>query len=50
MRVLVTLVCAEPGCGSAYSTRKNKKNTTEKIKLKKYCKFCRKSTVHQETK
>jgi large subunit ribosomal protein L33 len=29
---------------------KNKKNTTEKLELKKYCKFCRNHTAHKETK
>ena len=33
-----------------YSTRKNKKNTTEKLVLKKYCKFDRRHTEHKETK
>ena len=29
---------------------KNKKNTPEKLELNKYCKFCRKTTKHKETK
>jgi large subunit ribosomal protein L33 len=29
---------------------KNKKNTTEKLQLKKFCKSCRRHTVHKETK
>ncbi len=29
---------------------KNKKNTTDKLQLKKYCRHCRKHTVHKETK
>jgi large subunit ribosomal protein L33 len=29
---------------------KNKKNTTEKLQLKKYCRSCRRHTVHKETK
>lgn len=33
-----------------YVSRKNIKNTTDKIELKKYCKFCRKSTIHKEVK
>jgi large subunit ribosomal protein L33 len=33
-----------------YVSRKNIKNTTDKIELKKYCKFCRKSTIHKEAK
>ena len=33
-----------------YNTNKNKKNTTDKLKLNKYCPFCRKHTEHVETK
>ena len=40
-RVLVSLMCEE--C-------KNIKNTPEKLELNKYCKFCRKTTKHKETK
>ncbi|WP_455257501.1 50S ribosomal protein L33, partial [Peptoniphilus asaccharolyticus] len=29
---------------------KNKKNTTERLELKKYCKFCKEHTTHKETK
>ena len=48
-RVKVTLRCAE--CKQRnYNTMKNKKNTTEKLELSKYCPFCRKHTKHVETK
>mgnify|MGYP000841656763 CR=1 FL=1 len=33
-----------------YNTMKNKKNTPDKLELNKYCPFCRKHTVHTETK
>jgi len=33
---------------SRYHTTKNKKNTTERIELKKYCRFERKHTAHKE--
>ncbi|KJU85097.1 Ribosomal protein L33 [Candidatus Magnetobacterium bavaricum] len=33
-----------------YSTRKNKKNTTGKLTLKKFCRHDRKHTEHKETK
>lgn len=33
-----------------YSTKKNKSNTKDRLELKKYCRFCRKHTVHKETK
>jgi large subunit ribosomal protein L33 len=29
---------------------KNKKNTTDKIQIKKYCRNCRRHTMHKETK
>ena len=48
-RLTVTLACGE--CKNrAYTTQKNKKNTTNRLELKKYCRFCRKHTVHRETK
>ena len=49
MRVKVTLRCNE--CKQRnYNTMKNKKNTPDKLELKKYCPFCRKHTPHTETK
>lgn len=33
-----------------YVSRKNIKNTTDKVELKKYCKHCMLSTVHKESK
>ncbi|MBY0583865.1 MULTISPECIES: 50S ribosomal protein L33 [Murdochiella] len=33
-----------------YDTTKNKKNNTERIELNKYCPFCKKHTLHRETK
>jgi len=49
MRVKITLECTE--CKQRnYDTMKNKKNDTERMELKKYCKFCRKETLHKETK
>jgi len=33
-----------------YATTKNKKNTPARLEIKKYCKFCKKMTVHKETK
>ncbi|MDO4778211.1 MAG: 50S ribosomal protein L33 [Tissierellia bacterium] len=49
MRDKVKLACTE--CKNRnYDTMKNKKNTSERIELKKYCKFCKTHTVHRETK
>jgi len=33
-----------------YSSLKNKRNHTEKLEFKKYCKWCKKHTLHKETK
>ena len=49
MRDSITLECTE--CKQRnYVTDKNKKNTTDRVELKKYCKCCKKHTVHKETK
>jgi len=49
MRVKVVLRCSE--CKQRnYNTMKNKKNTPDKLELNKYCRFCRKHTLHTETK
>jgi len=48
-RVLLGLVCEV--CGKQnYVTQKNKVNTTESLKLKKYCNQCRKTVDHKEKK
>jgi len=45
----VTLKCAE--CKSVLRpTEKNKKNTTDKLSLNKYCPKCKKHTEHKESK
>lgn len=54
-RVQVILECTEqresgvPGI-SRYVTTKNKKNTPERMELKKYNPFLKKYTVHKEIK
>jgi len=49
MREIITLACAD--CKNRnYTTTKNKKTTTEKLELKKFCPACRKHTSHKETK
>ena len=54
-RVQVILECTEhkatgkPGT-SRYDTTKNKKNTTDRIELKKYNPILRKYTLHKEIK
>ena len=48
-RVKVTFVCSE--CKQRnYDTKKNKNNDPDRLELKKYCKFCKKHTVHKESK
>lgn len=45
----VTLTCTE--CLSRnYSTSKNKKNSTQRLEMKKFCPKCGKHTLHRETK
>ena len=39
-------VCSEKN----YRTEKNKKNTTERLELNKFCSRCRKTTAHKEEK
>lgn len=52
-RKYITLTCITcltlntPGV-SKYITIKNKKTTPLKLKLQKYCKYCKKHTSHQE--
>ena len=49
MRVKITLACTE--CKQRnYDTVKNKKNTPDRLERSKYCPFCRKHTLHRETK
>lgn len=33
-----------------YRTEKNKKNTTDRLELNKFCKKCGKTTLHKEEK
>lgn len=48
-RVKITLACTE--CKQRnYDTKKNKKHDPDRLELMKYCKFCRKHTLHKETK
>jgi large subunit ribosomal protein L33 len=49
MRDIITLACTE--CKRRnYSTTKNKKKTTERLEIKKFCPFCRTHTAHRESK
>ena len=49
MRDNIVLACTE--CKRRnYNTTKNKKKTTERLAMSKYCRFCRKHTAHKESK
>ncbi len=49
MREIITLQCTD--CKRRnYTTTKNKANVTERLELKKYCRWCRHHTVHKETR
>jgi large subunit ribosomal protein L33 len=48
-RIIISLECQD--CKRRnYSTKKNRRNSPEKLEIKKYCRFCRKHTAHKETK
>ena len=58
VRLVVTLECTQcrsnpakrsPGV-SRYTTQKNRRNTTERLELKKFCPHCNSATVHKEIK
>lgn len=58
VRIIITLECTEcrtntvkrsPGV-SRYTTQKNRRNTSSRIEIKKYCPYCNKHTVHKEIK
>jgi large subunit ribosomal protein L33 len=46
---IIALECSE--CKRKnYTTTKNRKNIQGKLEKNKYCPFCRKETLHKETK
>ena len=48
-RVKVTLACEE--CKRRnYQTNKSKRNNPDRLQLRKYCRWCRRHTVHRETR
>jgi len=57
-RILITLECTECRTNiskrsegvSRYLTQKNRRNTPQRIELKKYCSYCNKPTIHKEIK
>ena len=49
IRIVVNLAC-EVCKRKNYTTTKNKRNTTNRLELKKYCKWDKKVTLHREAK
>ncbi|MBQ3056094.1 MAG: 50S ribosomal protein L33 [Clostridia bacterium] len=48
-RVKVTLVCTE--CKQRnYDTKTKNKNDPDRLEFKKHCRFCKKHTLHRESK
>lgn len=48
-RDIITLACSN--CKRRnYATTKNKKNDPDRIEMQKFCKWCRKHTLHRETR
>lgn len=56
LRILIILECVEcrknekKAGVSRYTSEKNRVNTSTKLELKKFCKYCIKRTIHKETK
>ena len=49
VRPKITLACSE--CKERnYITTKNRRNTPDRLELKKFCSRCGKQTVHRETR
>lgn len=57
-RILITLECTQCSTNTAkrsegvsrYTTSKNRRNTSARIELKKFCPHCNSHTVHREIK
>ena len=50
VRIQVILDCTEAPGSSRYSTKKNRRNSPDRLELKKYNAKLRKHTLHRETK
>jgi large subunit ribosomal protein L33 len=49
MREIISMACTS--CKRRnYSTTKNRRKSSERLELNKYCRFCRKHTAHKESK
>lgn len=49
-RIQVTLECTEAPGTSRYTTTKNRRNTNERLEMRKYNPVLRKHTIHKEVK
>ena len=50
VRMNITLECTEAPGTSRYATMKNRRNTPDRLELKKYNPVLRKHTLHKEIK
>jgi large subunit ribosomal protein L33 len=58
VRLIITLECTEcrnnlnkrSNGVSRYTTMKNRRNTTGRLELKKFCTHCNRHTIHKEIK
>jgi large subunit ribosomal protein L33 len=49
MREIITLACGD--CKRRnYSTTKNRRKSSERLEMNKFCRYCRKHTAHKESK
>jgi large subunit ribosomal protein L33 len=49
VREKITLACTE--CKRRnYESMKSKRNTPDRVELKKYCRWCKRHTAHRETR
>lgn len=50
-RIVIHLACTECSAKARnYTTEKNRRNDQGRLELNKFCKVCRKHTLHRETK
>lgn len=50
MRVKITLAALNANSEQLTNIMKNKKNIHDRLEMNKYCPFCKKHTLHRETK
>lgn len=49
IRPIITMACVD--CKERnYNTKKNRRNTPDRLELKKFCPRCRTHTTHRETR